>query len=548
MSTAGAGKERSRSAADGASEVAPQQRNLARQGSVIAALTGLSRVSGFLRDILLSYLFGASALADAFFVAFKIPNFFRRLFAEGAFSQAFVPILARYRERPFQELRGFVSRMFGNLALVLVLVTVIGWIYAAGLVTVFAPGFLDEPARFTLTVDLVRIVLPYLTCISLVALASSILNAHDRFALPAFAPVVLNLCMICAALLAIGTSGNGTVPGIGAAGRESVAILAWGVLIAGLVQLVLLLPPLKRLGLLTRPRLSLRDPGVRDVGRLLPPALFAASVAQINTLVDTILASLLITGSISWLYYADRMLELPIGLVAVTLGTVLLPNLSRLAAADDPERFRATVDWGVRVALLLALPAAVALYVLALPIIATMFRHGAATAVDAQMAALALKVLATGLFGWVLIKVLAPAYFAHKDTATPFRYGVAAVALNIGGNLALYQTFGHVGLALATAASGWLNAGLLLRGLVRNGRYSPSTEARQTLVKVVLASAAMAGVLLFGTAGTETLWLAGSILGRVALLLVLVAAGAATYALVLLALGVRPSALRYRLQ
>lgn len=520
------------------SSAAGTGRNLTRQGSVVAGLTGVSRITGFARDVILSYLFGASALADAFFVAFKIPNFFRRLFGEGAFSQAFIPILARYRDRPKAELRGFLSRIFGNLALVLVLVTAVGWLAAEALVTLFAPGFLVEPDRFALTVDLVRITLPYLTFISLVALASSVLNSHDQYAVPAFTPVLLNLSMITAALFGIQIA-NGDL-------RVGVMAVAWGVLAAGVIQLILQLPSLGRLGLLVAPRLSLTDPGVRDVGRLLPPAMFAASVAQINTLVDTVLASTLQAGSISWLYYADRMLELPVGLVAVTLGTILLPNLSRLAAANDDLRFQQTLDWGMTIALLLALPAAVALYVLAVPVISTVFRHGAMTATDALMAALALRAMAVGLVGWVLIKVLAPAYFACRDTATPFRFGVAAVALNIVGNLALYRSFGHVGLALATAASGWLNAGLLLRGLLRSGRYRPAPAVPAAAWRALVAALAMALTLL-ALRPEDALWLSGSLSDRIGWLTLLIASGTVAYALVLLLLGIRPSVFRFRL-
>ena len=538
MSTEEPGDAPREGAGSAATRVQPR-RNLVRAGTVIAAMTGISRISGFVRDVLLSYLFGASALADAFFVAFKIPNFFRRLFAEGAFSQAFVPILARYREGELGSLRAFVSRVFGNLGLVLLLVTVLGWFGAEALVGVFAPGFRSEPARFALTVDLVRIVLPYLMLISLVALASAVLNAHDRFAVPALTPVLLNLCMI---------SGVGyAVVFLNGDPQAGVFALAWAVLAAGFVQLLVQVPTLKQLRLLPAPRLSLSHPGVRDVGRLLPPAVFAASVAQINTLIDTVLASTLQVGSISWLYYADRLLELPVGLVAVTLGTVLLPNLSRLSAAGDATRFRATLDWGIQVALLLAVPAAVALYMLALPLTATVFRYGAQTAFDTQMAALALRALAAGLVGWILIKVLAPGYFAHKDTRSPFRFGAAAVALNIIGNLLLYRIMGHVGLALATAASGWLNAALLWRGLERDGHYKASAAVGTTFLRVLVAASAMAFVLWL-IPMDDAVWLAGSVGERLGSLSVLIGAGAVTYGAVLLLLGVRPRAFRFQLQ
>lgn len=505
-------------------------------------MTLLSRISGFARDVVLSYFFGASYAADAFFVAFRIPNFFRRLFAEGAFSQAFVPVLARYKTQPVAELRAFVGHIAGNLGLALLAVVLLGWLFADGLVLVFAPGFADEPARYDLAAELVRITLPYLAFISLVALASSVLNAHNRFAIPAFTPVLLNFCLIGAALWGVTQQQRGGEPIEGA-----VLVLGWGVLIAGVVQLLFQLPALGRLGLLPVPRPKLAHEGVSEVGRLLLPAVFAASVAQINTLIDTMLASTLITGSISWLYYADRLLELPVGLVAVALGTVLLPHLSSLAAQDDDVAFAQTLDWGLRMALVLAVPAALALYFLALPIFATIFMHGALTTVDALMASFALQAFAGGLIGWVLVKVLAPGYFAHKDTQTPFRFGVIAVAVNIAGNLALFSWMGHVGLALATSASGLVNAALLLRGLIRTGRYRPTRQFARTGLRTVVAVLPMVLLLVWLTPGTE-FWLSATPLARVQALALLVLGGAGVYLLMQLALGARPADFRYRLQ
>lgn len=517
--------------------------NLSRQGSVVAGMTLLSRITGFLRDVVLSYFFGASYAADAFFVAFRIPNFFRRLFAEGAFSQAFVPVLARYKSEPRAVLRAFISHMFGNLGLALLAVVCLGWLFADALVLVFAPGFIDEPARYTLATELVRITLPYLFFISLVALASSVLNAHNRFAIPAFTPVLLNFCLIGAALYGVASQAGAAAPALI---DGAVIMLGWGVLIAGIVQLLFQLPSLGRLGLLAPPRPKLADDGVREVGRLLVPAVLAASVAQINTLIDTMLASTLITGSISWLYYADRLLELPVGLVAVALGTVLLPHLSSLASKGDAAAFSATLDWGIRMAVILAVPAACALYLLALPIFATIFMHGALTPADALMASFALQAFAAGLVGWVLVKVLAPGYFAHKDTRTPFRFGAIAVAVNILGNLALFSWMGHVGLALATSASGLVNAALLLRGLLASGRYQITPALRATLLRTLLAVVPMA-VLLWVLAPGNAFWLDAEPGTRALALAGLIAAGAATYAVLQLALGARPADFRYRL-
>ncbi|MFK7914143.1 MAG: murein biosynthesis integral membrane protein MurJ [Pseudomonadales bacterium] len=520
----------------------PKDKDLSRQGTIVASMTMLSRISGFVRDVVLSYFFGASYAADAFFVAFRIPNFFRRLFAEGAFSQAFVPVLARYRQRPLHELQKFVGHIFGNLGLALLVVMLVGWLTADYLILLFAPGFQDDPARYNLAVELVRITLPYLGLISLVAFASAILHAHDRFAVPAFTPVLLNLCLISAALIGIQlqASEGGEVGG-------AVIALGWGVLAAGALQLVFQLPSLQRLKMIQAPKPDLKDEGVRDVGRLLVPAVFAASVAQINTLVDTILASTLITGSISWLYYSDRLMELPIGLVAVTLGTILLPNLSSLAARNDAAAFQRTLDWGIRMALILTVPAAVSLYLLSLPIFATIFMHGALTPTDAVMAGISLQAFSVGLIGWVLVKVLAPGYFAHKDTRTPFRIGVAAVALNIVLNLVLFSWMGHLGLALATSASGLLNAGLLYRGLVRNGRYRPGLPVLLAALRTVGAALPMIAVLLWLTPA-DGYWLSASVSDRVLTLSGLIALGATAFLLTLFVLGARPADFRFRLR
>lgn len=517
---------------------AEPKRNLVRQGAVVASMTLLSRISGFVRDVVFANVFGAGFAADAFFVAFRIPNFFRRLFAEGAFNQAFVPVLARFRQEPQAVLRAFVSRIFGNLGLIVGAVVVLGVVFAEPLVWVFAPGFADDGPRAVLAVELVRITFPYLGLITLVALSGAILNSHDRFAVPAVTPVLMNLCLIGAALwAALNSPGQSSVVAVA---------LAWGVLVAGCVQLAVQIPALAPLGLLTPPRLSYRDPGVREVGRLLVPAVLAASVAQINTLVDTILASQLVAGSISWLYYADRLLELPVGLVAVALGTVLLPNLSRLAAKENFADFRKALAWGVNAALLLAFPAAVALYLLATPLLASMLLHGEMQPLDIQLAALALQAFAPGLVGWVLVKVLAPGFFARKDTTTPFRIGVVAVLVNIVLNFALYRTMGHVGLALATSASGLVNAGLLAHGLAARGYLVADKALWLMLGKILLACLGMAALLLTLTPDQD-FWLQSELLPRVGWLLLLVTAGGAVYAGILLLLGVRPSHLRLTL-
>ncbi|MEZ5558235.1 MAG: murein biosynthesis integral membrane protein MurJ [Pseudomonadales bacterium] len=507
--------------------------NVSAQGSVVAGMTLLSRISGFIRDMVLSYFFGAGLVADAFFVAFRIPNFFRRLFAEGAFNQAFVPVLARYRQRDRGEFLAFVAAVQGNLGLALALVVAIGVVFAPALVALFAPGFWDTPDQFQLTTAMVRITFPYLGFISLTAFAGALLNSHHRYALPAFTPVLLNLSLICAMLFAADLFST------------PVFALAWGVFIAGVAQLALQFPTLHRLGVLVAPRVTLTHPGVRQVGKLLLPAVFAASVSQINSLVDTMLASTLMTGSISWLYYSDRLLELPIGLVAVALGTVLLPNLSRLDSAGDTRGFVATLDWGVRMGLLLGLPAAVALYVLALPLIATLFQHGQMTALDARMAALSLQAFAVGVMPLVMVKVLAPAYFSRQETAIPFRIGVVAVLTNIGLNLSVFFWFGHVGLALATSASAWVNAMLLLRGLLQRDLYRPSAVLGRTALRALAAAVVMAAVLVWLLPADQA-WLTAPSIERGGWVAAAVSGGAALYLLLLLILGERPRDLLHR--
>ncbi|MEM7217889.1 MAG: murein biosynthesis integral membrane protein MurJ [Pseudomonadota bacterium] len=509
--------------------------NLTRAGGVVAGMTGLSRLSGFLRDVVISHAFGAGAAADAFFVAFRIPNFFRRLFAEGAFAQAFVPVLADFRRGPRAAYAEFVRVMAGNLGSVVVLVSLLGILIAPALVTAFAPGFAGDanPARFDLTVALLRVTFPYLAFISLVAFAGSILNSHGRFAVPAFTPVLLNLSLITAALLVVPRL---EVPALG---------LAWGVFVAGAVQLLFQAPSLRRLELLAWPRLDLRHQGARRVGVLLVPALLASSASQINTLIDTMIASTLATGSISWLYYADRLLELPVGLVAVALGTVLLPNLSRLHAAGARQEFQATLAWGMTLALLLGLPAAMALYLLALPLVSAIFLHGEMTPADARMAALALQAFAPGLVGILLVKVLAPGFFARKDTRTPLNYAFAAVLINVVLNLALFRIMGHVGLALATSAATLTNGFLLLRGLQRGGHLRLTGELAWHASRTLLAVLAMA-VALVAAAPADPWWLANGSGARWVAIGALILLGGAVYGLAQWLLGLRPGALRHR--
>ncbi len=389
-------------------------------------MTMLSRVLGLLRDIVIAKVFGASANADAFFVAFKIPNFLRRLFAEGAFSQAFVPVLAEYKaEGSVAAVKALVDRVAGVLGGTLLFVTGISMFAAPLITTIFAPGFVSQPEKFYLTTEMTRITFPYLFLISMTGFCGAILNSFGRFAVPAFTPFFLNLSLIFAALVA--------APWF----DEPVFALAWGVLLAGVVQLLFQLPSLYRLDLVPRPIWDTSDKGVRRILKLMVPALFGVSVSQINLLLDTVLASFFPTGSVSWLYYSDRLTELPLGIFGIAIATVILPNLSAHRAAARDEHFSATLDWAMRWVLLIGVPSALALIVLAEPILITLFQYGELTSHDVDMSALSLRALSLGLVAFMLIKVLAPGFYAHMDTATPVKIGIIAMVANMVMNLML---------------------------------------------------------------------------------------------------------------
>ena len=519
--------------------------DVAAAGSVVASMTALSRVSGFVRDVVLSHFLGAAGAADAFFVAFRIPNFFRRLFAEGAFAQAFVPVLAEYHTGDRRALNDFVRAVAGNLTLVLTLVTIAGIFGAYGLVVLFAPGFAGDHVRMSLAADMLRVTFPYLALISLTAFAGAMLNSFHRYAVPAFTPVLLNLTLIGAALFAAPMF------------SQPAMALAWGVFVAGFAQLLFQFPSLRRLELLLPPKIDWRDPGVRKVGNLLGPAVFAASVHQVNGLISGILASLLATGSISWLYYADRLMEVPIGLVAVALGTVLLPNLSRLHTEDDRAGFASTLDWGLRMAILFALPAAAALFFLAVPLVGTMFHHGEFDAEDARMTAAALRAFALGLPALVLIKIAAPGFFARQDTRTPFRYAVVSVGVNIAAGLAMFWWLRHVGLALALGIAATVNAALLMRGLLRRSDYAPTRALWRTLSSSIVASGVMVAVLAWFVPADEV-WLDADafaleafavdtfLAARALVLASAVVVGFLVYVAAAWLMGVRPRHMRHR--
>ena len=433
---------------------------MVRSGITVGGWTLGSRVLGLVRDIVLANSVGASAGADAFFVAFKIPNFLRRLFGEGAFAQAFVPVFSETREKDGEaSVKRLIDQVAGRFGLILVAISILGVLLAPWIAMLFAPGFSDDPGKLALTADLLRWTFPYLGFICFVAFAGGILNSVGRFAVPAATPIFLNLSLIGSALF--------LVPLV----SPSVMGLAIGVAMAGLIQLLIQIPPLIAAGLLPKPSLQADHPGVSKILKLMVPALFGVSVSQINLLLDTVLASLLVSGSVSWLYYSDRLMELPLGVIAIAVSTVILPKLSREFAQDDLNASRQTQSWAIWVVLVLGLPCAAALAVFAELILSTLFQYGAMTVTDIEASALSLMAYAAGLPAFMMIKVLAPHYFAHQDTKTPVKIGLIAMTANMGFNLILVWSLDHVGLALATSLSAWVNAMLLLRGLHQRGWY-----------------------------------------------------------------------------
>jgi putative peptidoglycan lipid II flippase len=502
---------------------------LLRSSFVVSLMTMLSRIFGLARDIVIAYFFGAAAGADAFFLAFRIPNFFRRLFAEGAFAQAFVPVLTDYKEnRTREEVRALIGKSAGSLGLVLGLLTLVGILGAALVIGLFAPGFVyhGDMAKFDLAVDMLRLTFPYLFLISMTALSGAVLNTYDRFAVPSFTPVLLNISLIASAVF---LRPYLDVP---------VLALAWGVLVAGVAQLTFQFPFLAKENLLPLPSVDFKDPGVKRIGWLMLPAVFGASVSQINLLVDTLLASFLETGSLSWLYYSDRLLELPLALFGITIATVILPSLSREHTTKSSDAFSGTLDWALRLVLLFGLPATVALVYLAEPLIAALFYQGELTARDVAMSGYSLTAYGVGLLGHMMIKVLAPGYFARQDTRTPVRYGVFALVANIVLNFVLVWQFKHVGLAMATSISAFLNAGLLLFGLLRADVLRFSAGWKAFLIQVSTASLVML-LVLYLILPEMAYWFSEGFVSRMITIVLICLAGAVSYAAVLLCTGFR---------
>lgn len=503
--------------------------NLLKAAASVSGMTLLSRITGFARDVLLAVFFGAGFAMDAFVVAFRIPNLLRRLFAEGAFSQAFVPVLGEYRERRGEAAtRELAGKVLAVLAAALFIVTLAGVVAAPAVVYLSAAGFTADPEKFSLTVAMVRICFPYILFISLVAFAAGVLNTYGAFKSPAFTPVLLNLAFIAFIVL--------VAPRM----ERPIIALAWAVFFGGLAQLAFQLPFLRHIGMLPRPKWDPRDEGVIRILKLMAPAALGVSVAQVSLLINTQIASFLGQGAVSWLYYADRLMEFPSGLLGVALGTVLLPSLVRHHHAADPQAYSRLLDWGLRMAMLLAAPAAVALGLLAIPLVTTLFWHGEVfTRHDAIMTRHALLAYATGLLGIILVKVLAPGFYARQNIRTPVKVAIATLVVTQLLNLAFVPWLGHAGLALSIGLAACFNAGWLAWLMHRSGAWKPEPGWAAFLMKLAVALYLMGGAIWY-TMGREASWFEITASARAAKLALVVISGSLAYFAALGFMGLRP--------
>ncbi|SFU42091.1 putative peptidoglycan lipid II flippase [Polaromonas sp. YR568] len=513
--------------------------SLFKAASTVSLLTLVSRITGLVRELLIASTFGASAMTDAFNVAFRIPNLFRRLFAEGAFSQAFVPVLAASKaQNGDEQTKLLIDRVATLLAWALLLTCVAGVAAAPVLVWAMASGLKQEPRGFEAAVFMTRWMFPYIGFMSLVALSSGVLNTWRRFAVPAATPVLLNISMILAAWLG--------APWFKTQGIEPVYALGAGVMLGGILQLAVQVPALFRLGLL--PRIGLRwssikaawaDPASQNIAKLMVPALLGVSVAQISLLINTQIASHLTPGSVSWLTYADRLMEFPTAMLGVAIGVVLMPQLSAAKAAGDAAKYSAMLDWGLRLVVLLAVPCGVALLTFAQPLVATLYHYGAFTDRDVQQTTTALMGYGAGLLGLVAIKVLAPGFYASQDIKTPVRIAVAVLVVTQLLNLAFVPFLQHAGLALAIGIGALINALWLLIGLKRRGSYTPAPGWGVFTLQVLAASALLAVFLLWSAGAVNWIGLKGHSLERIGLLALVLLVSAALYFVALWVSGLK---------
>ncbi len=504
-----------------------KKQSLLRSTTLVSVMTFISRMVGFVRDMVLASLFGADAGMDAFFVAFRIPNFMRRLFAEGAFSQAFVPVLAEYQKtRSSDDVRVFIARISGYLGAILTVVTTIGIVASPIIVFLFAPGFSHDGSRAALTTEMLRITFPFLMLVSLTAMSGAVLNTYGYFAVPAFTPVILNICMILAALY--------LCPHL----PQPIVGLAWGVLAAGIVQLTFQLPFLYQKNLLVRPKVVRNDPGVNKVLKLMIPALFGVSIGQLNLMVDSIFASFLKVGSVSWLYYTDRLTDFPLGVFGVAIATVILPHLSRRYAEQSDTQYSQALDWGLRSILLIGVPAAIALCLFSMPLIACCFAYGKFGAYDVLQTQKSLMTLASGVPAFMMVKVLASGFYARQDITTPVKVGVISMVVNTVLCALFIGYMAHAGLTLASALAGYVNCGLLLFLLIKRGVFQPSPGWWKYIVQLLCANMAISVYLVYMT-GTVEYWLSFSPVMRLGMLSVHVLAAVVIYLLVLGITGLR---------
>ena len=465
--------------------------SLVKSSFLVGSMTFLSRISGFARDVVFANFFGAGSSTDAFFIAFKIPNFFRRLFAEGAFIQSFVPILNDYKSNKQSELKSFISYVQGNLSLVLLLIVTLGVIFSDSIIGLFAPGFSSVENRFELSSEMLQITFPYLFFISLTALTAGIFNTYDKFFLPAITPVLLNLSLIVSTVFA------------SAYFQEPILALAYGVLIAGIVQYVIQIPLLVKMNLFVLPRVSLAYEGVNRVIKLMLPAMLGTAVVQINLIIDSIVASLLTIGSISWLYYSDRLVEFPLGVFGIAIATVILPRLSKHYSENSMNDFTETLVRALKVAIVFSLPAMFGLLVLSELIISTLFQYGSFNLSDTQMSSLSLLAYSLGLPAFILMKVLLTGYFSRQNTKTPVKFGIIAVLFNISMNLIVLLTYlnnpyngAHALLALATSVSAWIQVLLLYNKLQKDKIISEKIFINKNTISSIVSCLIMSIALI----------------------------------------------------
>jgi len=514
-----------------------------RSGAIVSAMTLISRVLGLVRDAFLAAILGAGPAADVYLFVAKIPNFMRRLFAEGAFAQAFVPVLSEYHEQKDQDqVRQLIAYVSGTLGTIVTCVAIVGVVFSPVLVMIFGTGWFIEwlndgegAQKFELASLMLKITFPYLWFITLVGLAGSILNVLGRFAVSSFTPVFLNLAIISAAVF---IAPHFEEPAIG---------IAWGWFIGGLMQLLFQLPFLYKAKMLVKPKWGWNDPGVIKIRTLMLPALFGVSVSQINLLFDTVIATSLTTGSVSWLFFSDRLLEFPLGLFGIAIATVILPSLSRQHSAQSPQQFSQTMDWAVRMILLMGLPAMAGLIVLAAPMLTVLFMRGEFQADEVMMSSYSLVAYGCGLLSFMMIKVLAPGFYARQDIKTPVKIGIRAMIANMVFNVILAGSLGYelgyIGLALATSLSATCNAFWLYRQLKQDGVYQFSAITKLFAAKASISAAVMAALIVYLNPELAQ-WFEMDMLAKVGYLSGLIGIAALSYFSLFTLLGLRPSQLR----